>query len=67
VLIVVISIAGLALVALGMSLCRLAAKSDEADAESVANWLGTYQVQDAPPLDDEDVLELQRTRATRGL
>jgi hypothetical protein len=67
VLIALIAIAWLALVALGLSLCRLAAESDKADDESVSNWLGTHEVQDAPAAPDDDLIELQRTRATRGL
>ena len=66
-LIALIAIAWVALVALGLSLCRLAARSDEADAESVSNWLGTFEVDEAPPPAADEVLEVRRTRATRGL
>lgn len=67
VLIVLIAIAWVALVALGLSLCRLAARSDEADAESVASWLGTVEVEETQPPGEGDVIEVQRTRAIRGL
>jgi hypothetical protein len=57
----------LALVALGLSLCRLAARTDTANAEAVNDWLGTFEVYEIARAPLRDSEKLERTSASRGL
>jgi hypothetical protein len=67
VLIVAVAVAWLALVALGLSLCRQAARSELTDAVAVADRLVNGTSREAPPAGDSTLIEPRRTRATRGL
>jgi hypothetical protein len=67
VLIVAVAVACPALVAFGLSLCRLAARSEVADAAAVASRLGAAGPGEPATSGDGGLIEPQRTRATRGL